>query len=242
MKRGILIVAVAAAAIAFAAAAIAVSRAIAAITAKDTFSIIHDPPLKCNYAKAYYYELDNLAFENALRLTFSTASSKQPNNGPRLANTSVSSDHVEAIRNYILKQMNDQLDKAFALPGDITAPFQMVDETVTYVQQLDKSKTAITLDAIIYRFAKYHGKHVRFIVHLQKQPLRTIRVVDAHVIGVVAEDKIAMFPVKASDFQNIDLMYSTASFKDDKTLPDNDVVLETVVRQNERLVSRITSG
>ena len=52
---------------------------------------------------------------------------------------------------------------------------------------------------ILYREAKYHGKHVSFIVLVEKNKQWNVKVLDAKVKGIVFEDKIALYPVQGND-------------------------------------------
>ena len=192
-------------AVIFAIAALAAIMAIVVLRSRherhERFSLIHDPPIKCAYSKAYYYELDNLAFENALRTVFGTAGATEPTGtaGEKGSiTTPLSKKEIESIRLFLLGKMNARLEKEFALPGDIVTPFQIVDEAVVEVRSLGGLglERQVVFDVITYRLSKYHGKHIRFEISIigAQYIVRSVQ-----VIGIIPEEEIAMFPISASD-------------------------------------------
>ena len=186
-------------AVIFAIAALAAITALVALRSRherhERFSLIHDPPIKCAYSKAYYYELDNLAFENALRTVFGTTGTTGTKGS---ITTPLSKKEIESIRLFLLGKMNARLEKEFALPGDIVTPFQIVDEAVVEVRSLGGLglERQVVFDVITYRLSKYHGKHIRFEISIMGSA-HIVR--SARVIGIIPEEEIAMFPISASD-------------------------------------------
>jgi len=186
-------------AVIFAIAALAAIMAIVVLRSRherhERFSLIHDPPIKCAYSKAYYYELDNLAFENALRTVFGTTGTAGEKGS---ITTPLSKKEIESIRLFLLGKMNARLEKEFALPGDIVTPFQIVDEAVVEVRSLGGLglERQVVFDVITYRLSKYHGKHIRFEISIigAQYIVRSVQ-----VIGIIPEEEIAMFPISASD-------------------------------------------
>jgi len=189
-------------AVIFAIAALAAITALVVLRSRhERFSLIHDPPIKCAYSKAYYYELDNLAFENALRTVFGTTATARPAETAGTKGsitTPLSKKEIESIRLFLLGKMNARLEKEFALPGDIVTPFQIVDEAVVEVRSLGGLgfERQVVFDVITYRLSKYHGKHIRFEISILGS---SYIVRSARVIGIIPEEEIAMFPISASD-------------------------------------------
>ena len=169
-------------------------------------SLVQD--LNLRYKKAYNYELENKAYQEALIKTFTLGKSclvkndyteDQPVN--RTLNHSIKEAYVQATE---VIQQQIKSSPYFDLPDgslQIINPIQMVhDKLVGYqIHKTIPDHILLYIDAIFYREAKYHGKHVAFIVLAQKNKKWDIKVMDATVKGVIFEDQIALFPVQAND-------------------------------------------
>lgn len=80
--------------------------------------------------------------------------------------------------------VHDVLSQIYYLPSDTA-------------ESTDESPLKITVEVILYRSGKYHGKHAAIDVYFH-QPLtypNRFLVADVTILGSVFEDKIAMFPV-----------------------------------------------
>lgn len=172
---------------------------------------IHDSlvqNLNFKYKKAYNYELENKEYEQALIQTFQLGQTclmktdyTEPQPLNRTLDPSIQNAYEQAIQTI---QGSLKESKFFNLPDGLSQtinPIQMVhDKLISY--QLHKTipnHYLLYIDVILYREAKYHGKHISFIVLVEKNKQWTIKVLDAKVKGIVFEDKIALYPVQGND-------------------------------------------
>jgi hypothetical protein len=69
----------------------------------------------------------------------------------------------------------------------------------------------MTVQMVMYRESKYHGKDVGMLVKVDKSD---ITILDIWINGVIFEDKIALFPVLPTDPYNTNINMSAANFND----------------------------
>lgn len=159
------------------------------------------------YPTAYYNELNNTQFLEALNKTF------QPNqlllNGEDwTAEIVVDKQHIppkevqdgyKKLIPWIQDMLNVKGRPFFKLVGDETAPFQVIHNHWNSWSKFlyMPNKFLYNIDVLLYREAKYHAKHVRFQIILQDQKL--IHIASIKIIGIVLEDKFGLFPVIQSD-------------------------------------------
>lgn len=182
-------------------------------------SLIQD--LNFRYKKAYNYELENKEYQHALNKTFQlgqTCLVKQDYgvmvDGERVSNAYTPEQPMERVlpssiqqayqkATEIIQQMM-KVSPHFELPdgqNQSLNPIQMVhDRLVGYqIHRTIPEHYLLYIEAIFYREAKYHGKHVKFIVLAEKRKQWNIQVLDASIKGIVMEDQITMFPVLGND-------------------------------------------
>ena len=178
--------------------------------------------LNFRYKKAYNYELENKAYTDALKETFKLMkkciptqdyTEEQPLN--RTLPTSVE-DAYKLTISYI--DQNIKSSTHFDLPDgsvQVVNPIQMVhDRLISYqIHKTIPNDYLLTIDFILYRDGKYHGKHVRSVSHVQKNKGWNITVLDIWVKGVIFEDQIALFPVVGNDVYNKNVDLSPSEFK-----------------------------
>jgi len=177
--------------------------------------------LNFRYKKAYNYELENNAYTDALKKTFKLIkkciptqdyTEEQPLN--RTLPTSIE-DAYKLTVSYI--DQNIKSSSHFDLPDgsvQVVNPIQIVhDRLISYqIHKTIPNDYLLTIDFILYRDGKYHGKHVRSVSHVQKNKGWTITVLDIWVKGVIFEDQIALFPVVGNDVNNTNIDLSPAEF------------------------------
>jgi len=179
--------------------------------------------LNFRYKKAYNYELEDDVYNTALSHTFqldkgavclvkNDYTEEQPLN--RTLPAQVENAYKEATK-FIEGSMKNSVH--FDLPDgtlQIINPIQMVhDRLISYqVHKKIPDNYLLYIDAIFYREAKYHGKHVGFIALVEKNKGWKVTVMEAHVKGIIFEDQIAMFPVQGNDVLNTNEDLSDANF------------------------------
>uniref|UniRef100_A0A6C0CST3 Uncharacterized protein n=1 Tax=viral metagenome TaxID=1070528 RepID=A0A6C0CST3_9ZZZZ len=177
--------------------------------------------LNLRYKKAYNYELENNAYTDALKKTFKLMkkciptqdyTEEQPLN--RTLPVSIE-DAYKLTVSYI--DQNIKSSSHFDLPDgsvQVVNPIQIVhDRLISYqIHKTIPNDYLLTIDFILYRDGKYHGKHVRSVSHVQKNKGWTINVLDIWVKGVIFEDQIALFPVVGNDINNTNVDLSAAEF------------------------------
>jgi len=182
-------------------------------------SVLQDMKFKFN--KAYNYELENEAYIKALQKTFNIQkycitdqewSVVEPNN--RTVPTNVQSAYDNAV-SYIMNMV--KTSEHLKLPDNQAIqlnPIQVVhDRLISYRLHKKTPSCILNLEAVLYREAKYHAKHVGFLVLADRSKGGwNIRVIDVWINGVIFEDQIGLFPVNANDPMNTNIDLSTPMF------------------------------
>ena len=179
-------------------------------------SNISDPVIK--YKNAYYYEMTNGDYENALKSIFSM---KTCNTLTQALDKSVWTDAMkpsditksawagvyEQWITEFTKIINDSSE--LKLPGD-SSKIQVVHDRwiAAYYHISDPTLLRIDMEVLLYRFGKPHGKHVSMSVIAKKREVEGLfattndwyyTVVAIEVLGIVPEDQIAIHPVIANN-------------------------------------------
>lgn len=171
---------------------------------KETFtssitSVKNDPVAR--FSNTSYYELDNFAFETALRNTLAMQG-KCPSYSPTQETLTVTDDipsNINIAFTRALAFFRDRIknSRQFDLPGDIAKfakedpdrarpAFQVLAPQLTEYQ-LQDSAVLLHIECVLYREAKYAGKHVEVWAHVDGTNV-TFPV--ANVLGVVFEDQL----------------------------------------------------
>lgn len=166
--------------------------------------------LVTQYPNAYYNELDNRAFLDAMNATF------QPNrflmNGAEWTNPiTVDRVHIPppdlvnwytGIVPWIKARANRS--SAFRMPGDDPAPFQIIHDHWNSWKRnvMMTNRYMYDLDVIMYREAKNHAKHLNLKVVMDGSVI--VGVADISIKGTVIEDRFGLFPVVQSDKTDLD--------------------------------------
>ena len=185
------------------------------------------------YPNAYYNELGNEQFLDALNNAFAGLI-VMPNGAEWSPDIPVDRNHVPPAPisdSYalIVPWFLDIIQKApyFKMPGDEPAPFQVVhDHWKSWASStLIQGRTRYDIEVILYREAKYHGKHVSLQVVMDGQ--KVIGVMNMKILGIVFEDHFGLFPVVHSD--KTDLENLNVPFDDDPLAGYPPIIDETII-------------
>jgi len=200
-------------------------------------SVPIDPTVK--YPRAYYAELNNDAFQKGLQTLFQQSCDVEkealvgikdwpvgPTPPEGVIGTYVSEAYDAAVRFINDRVTTGEASRAALQLPDVsdTTKIQMVHDRLTEYAVAPAadagapgpSSLRLTIDVVFYRFAKYHGKHVQFVVRATPSlsdgsmptafgpanaavPVWKITVVAVRVVGIVYADQIGLYPVLASD-------------------------------------------
>ncbi len=198
---------------------------------------------KLEYPKAYYSELDNTAFLDALNKTFD--GKKFMINGyewyPEKVVNSMNVPPPEVLSGYkiITKWLLDTINASsnFRLEGDDPSPFQMIhDYWNTWSQSMPpKDYYKYNIDIVLYREAKFHAKHINLSVIIDIKTKNVIGVTDISIKGTIIEDRFGLFPVVQSDktdLENLNLPFDTDPLANYPPLIDDTVVRAELKRRD----------
>jgi len=193
-------------------------------------SVDNDPVVK--YKKAYYNELGNSAYVGALQGLFqlsceiqrdAEASIRGWKAGPvppeGAAGAYVTEAYNATIAHVSERVLGETGTRALALPDasdrakvqlvyDMLAEYGVGPVNEAAVGAGGPPELRLTVECVFYRFGKFHGKHVQFIVMAKPELLGTseaavprwnIVVLGVRIIGIISADQIGMYPVEASD-------------------------------------------
>jgi hypothetical protein len=199
-----------------------------------SLSVADDP--QSRYPKAYYTEMDNTDFLLGLQSTFHIPCGL----GERVMLekwSDVSKDHPFAVSIYnsLLPWVSNKLNAGqpcFSLPDGSNPPFQIVAHELKRVQESPTS-FLIDFETVLYRYGRFNAKHVGFTVYMDKKDKNIRNAVRVELIGVVAEDKIALFPIEAADPSESPMLDITEGYP--KYLLDNEAVVEILHEQSKKL-------
>lgn len=166
------------------------------------------------------FEMDNIDFDAALKQVFhdvkpspqctrmddaSDLAKWGPRMEPRQAGTEVRKAYDASVA-YLTARVAKAPELALVPEGVEAPPIQVVhDRWLSYRAHLASPSTTvlIELEAVLYRDAKFHGKHIHATMYAQRDPRPNgaweSRVVAVEVVGTVWEDHIAMHPVLPVD-------------------------------------------
>lgn len=199
--------------------------------------------LKTKFDTAYYYELDNAEYDVAITNTFQYPCRKAPEILRADNWTEVESmTEVRTVYDKLIEYIKNTVNNSdyLQLPSDNPNKrpvIQIVHDILVQAKRhvATKDKYLLYLEAILYREAKYHGKHMRFTAIAEYDDKRrewSFYIIEAEVVGVVYEDKIGIFPVVANYDLNTDGRPYTDLEKTEAILLDDGVVNKIVQNQN----------
>ena len=215
----------------------------------DVHNSIHDDPV-IKYKNAFYYELSNADYENALKNTFKNekcdviqqALVKDAWRGPLQVNKGDTNSNIEKTYQQWMVAFEKELNGSsfLRLPNDINTHIQIVHDRLIdmYVSKNNPTRIRIDMEAILYRNSKPHGKHVLLSVVTDVCEVnkactnQSFNVVAVKLLGIVPEEQIAMYPVLANNpFDEVEMQYleNPSSFAN-SIVPDADNVINTLNR------------
>lgn len=208
-------------------------------------SNISDPIIK--YKNAYYYEMPNEEYENALKHAFALKSCNALTQALRKAEWSDAKKPSEVLGSrwvgvyeQWLAEFTQTINAApeLKLTGDTTA-IQVVHDRWIAVHTHVNDPTLLRMDieVILYRMGKPHGKHVSMSVIAKRmgdEGKFATTVVAIEILGVVPEDQIALFPVVASNpFDPPEMAYN----ENITIVPSGTEVLQELQRRSSQNVA-----
>lgn len=180
---------------------------------------VHDTivaEIKSKHERAYNYEMENSDYRNALEKAFSTKkvcidpsmwTVVEPVN--RTIPLNVQNAYTTAI-DYISNVV--AVSPHLTLPDGKNTRVQVVhDVLLSYQYHRTEPSFLLTLQLVMYRESKYHGKDVGMLVKVDKN---VVSVLDIWINGIIFEDKIALYPVLPTDPYNTNVNMSAADFND----------------------------
>lgn len=219
---------------------------------KERFSIQSIPiDLPTKYPLAYYAEMDNASFEKALKATFAspetckatevalkqeewiTIPSTEPMGMGHIFETQILPLMEKTIRESPhFQEVNGQLQIAY-------------EKRVHMYRHVSKKDVYLTLvEFLLYREGKYQGKHVEVGMLLENhQGTWNYQVVTARVVGIVFEDRFAMFPVEARNpFDAAQMDFNENPYvQQPSILMSNEDVIQAVQKQADANVRWVES-
>ncbi len=153
-----------------------------------------------HHTQAAYFEMDNQSFEVALQKTFAYACTTRSGPWSAMVTPSVSTVPKNVVATYpdLLKWLETKLN-ASPFFGKAQPKIQIVHDRWIGFQKhtTNPNQYLLSLETILYRQGKFQGKHVSFSIMVEALSKRVYTVTQTRVEGVVAEDKIGLFPVVA---------------------------------------------
>lgn len=208
------------------------------------------------YKKMYMNEFANKEFEENLQKIFSlpnkakTQESKDLQKWQLLATTnqlytSIIKVAYDNFISYIFKKLNDAEELYVPYDNPYTRPkVQLVHDVLLEFWQHTAIayKYMMHVQLITYRENKFHGKHLDILAISEYVPTsKTWKhdIVSAKVLGVVPEDNIGFFPVVGSSPLKLD--NNKADFVADQVIPSNEVVINTLRKQNSLQMANVNA-
>lgn len=207
---------------------------------KERFSVDSLPiDLPSKYPRAFYTEMDNGRYEKALQSTFATQKTCEALDVALKQDDWISIPDTQpmAIGHVMEAKVLPELEQRLqASPyfQDVEGKIQIAYEKVVRLfrhKELKERYLAI-IELVLYREGKYHGKHVEIgMVITDNKGSWEFEVASARVLGILFEDRFAMFPVEAKD----PAVTNAASFDS-----NNPFVLQpAILMSNEEVVQAV---
>lgn len=192
-----------------------------------------DDPMQ--YPNAYYNELPNREFQDALQKTF-REEMILPNGAQWTPEILVDKDHIPpepVIAGYKLLvpwvEKRLRASPHFRMPGDGSdpAPFQIIHDhwNAWSKSTLHPNRYMYHVEMLVFREAKYHAKHVS--LRMVTEGTTVLGILEIRIMGIVFEDHFGLFPVTHSDKMDLeqpqlpvpmDPLVSYPSLMDDATI------------------------
>ena len=211
-----------------------------------------DPKVK--FTNAYYYEFDNVIYLKNIKtalivpcelladavLTSNWSESIDPSIENKLTNQIT--DAYNNCLNYINTQINNA--ESMILPSDIKltvrSKIQIVHDIFKEykIHNTGSSMYLINMQLILYRQAKYNGKHVDVTCTAKKKDnMWIIHVVAVRIIGIVAEEDIGLYPIIPSNPYGIDQLYiqdDISVIKSINDTPEQQAYINSIISEHDK--------
>ena len=159
--------------------------------------------LPVRYPKAYYYELNNTDFQQALSSAFNLPAAGGAGQDEEWGPTIFGVDIMEAYTTVINLLTTTLIEKAylFRLPDSTSPPCKVIHDVLTSVYvNTNKPQYLMNIDVVLYREAKYQAKSVHTVCVVDASGDKPIaRFVEMKVVGVISEGDFGLFPVVGMD-------------------------------------------
>jgi hypothetical protein len=195
---------------------------------------------KVKFKNAYYYEFDNITYLQNLKialivpcelladavLTSNWSSNIDPSSTINDKITYEATNGYTNCLQYIDNKINKS--KSMILPSDIKlqarSKIQIVHDIFkSYkVHKTSNSMYLINIELILYRQAKYNGKHIDITCTAKKNDSKwIIHIVAVRILGVVSEENIGLFPVIPIDPLSVSQLPINADISTVKSIVDS---------------------
>lgn len=205
-------------------------------------TLFDDPTIK--YQNAYYYEYPNEKYKNALINTMTQITQKMSVSNNWLPPSTP--DKLDETYQQVYDVWMNLFSKTVRMSPDLLlpnetsnnrTPIQVVHDRwiSSQLHATEKQTIRMEIEIILYRNSKPHGKHIHMIVvakNIDKQWNFHTEVV--HVMGIIPEDQIALFPVHAKNpFDKGEMKF----LEDPNTfitsiIPPEQIVLQEIKKHN----------
>ena len=222
-------------------------------------SIPDDPKVK--FTNAYYYEFDNKTFLQNVKIALVVpcdllADAVLTSNWSNKIDPSIQNnltDEITDAYNNCLKYIDSQINNAesMILPSDIKlairSKIQIVHDIFkSYkIHNDSKSMYLIHMELILYRQAKYNGKHIEVTCTAKKKNnLWIIHVVAIRILGIVAEEDIGLYPVLPSNpfsVEQLPVQYDLSVVKSIKNTPEQDAYINKIILEHDNAYQMIAA-
>ncbi len=176
-------------------------------------SVVVDTPIK--YSRAYYYELDNAAYDKALQYTFAhnckAAKDADVVSKNQWITLSPDQDGVRILQlqslvlSYLRKQVTTS--KYLQLKNKTPSMIQIVHDVLISAEKhaVNPSYFIYRMECILYREYAPHGKHVALDVFLDlsQKDKPDVVVIKQDILGIVSAENIGLHPFLATDPQEM---------------------------------------
>jgi len=196
------------------------------------------------YPYTYFYEHDNLKYERILRQVFGYPCSKGKDLlkvvNWKIIDLEGGELNINVAYDAVLQNITDKLNSTTALDLPQDNPnsrprIQVVHDRLLQARTHTQKEYyyAFDMEIILYREAKFNGKHVRLTCLAEYNAERKkweVNVVELELVGIVYEDQIALFPVNA--YQPNSMKYLPVSDMSSTRLIDETTITKVVDQQS----------
>lgn len=198
---------------------------------------------RVKYEKMYMVELDNISYEKQLNKALNVDNDAKKSNVWIVLDTSnqlhtsfMLIAYTQLLAHITASVSNTEYMNVTYDNPEHRAKIQVVHDVLITFKKHTKSDFTylITLEAILYREHKFHGKHVQIEAIVTYDTMRNVwknTITSAKVVGIVYEDTIGFHPV--IPFTKVDVIQSSYETLDQPILLSNEEVVTIMKQQNK---------